>query len=157
MGQPYPPIVPPPPAIEQRAAGIPAPSAVPSVRRPPASRTIDRFATLALLVIGLLTVLNSAPSFLHFAANLNTFAASYSLGDYSDQALANRIGYALLAANILLYVLTVLWAFRFMARGRIAVYIPMVGFVAYLIIAVVLLSVLGVADPSYFNQLSTQL
>jgi hypothetical protein len=150
MGQvhraPSEPSIPPPPDPSSRvAAPIPA-----SVR---SGFSGDRFATIFLLGIGFFAFLTSISGDLNLAAQINQTSATIGGGNYSDPGFANRMGILLLVVNAVTLLGTAIWALRWMARGRRAFYIPIVGFLVFSILAVIIVGIVFSADPSIMSDI----
>lgn len=161
------------PEQQASAAGLPyqppAPDAAARVNAaPPASETPvsptpvkpaypgDRLGTLFLLGIGVFTLLQSLPEYLSYSTALNAIDKQIGIGAFPLVALADKVGIGLLVVHVLLFLLTVWWALRTLARGKRAFYIPLVGFAVFAVIYSVVIAVLIHADPTFWAQFSTR-
>jgi Family of unknown function (DUF6264) len=124
----------PPPAAETRVIvpGAPGPGVADEQGEPTSLRLggnlIDRFVTIFQLGIGLVLLLSS--DYFHFGENANTDMAELGLTQKIPLAI-DQYGWALLAANIILLLATFVWAFATLRRGKLAFYIPAVGYLAF--------------------------
>ena len=123
-----------PPAAETRVIvpGVPAPGVVSEAGDRPTLRLggniIDRFVTIFQLGIGLVLLLNSDYS--HYSETLNSLFAESGYGIKISTTL-DHYAWALLTANIVMLLLTCVWAFATIRRGGLAFYIPIVGNLAF--------------------------
>jgi hypothetical protein len=100
---------------------------------------IDRFITIFQLGIGLVLLLSS--DFFHFGENANIALAELGISQKIPLTV-DRYGWLVLAANIVLLLATFVWAYATLRRGRLAFYIPVVGYIAFSTMVGVLVSVL---------------
>ena len=122
----------PPPAPETRVAipvvpGAPTPAAEEQQLRF-GGNVVDRFLTIFQLGIGLVFLINS--DYFHFAENANTAATELGTGQTIPVAL-DRFGWLLLAANIVLYLGTVVLAYARLRRRKLAFFVPFVGLTVF--------------------------
>lgn len=146
-----PPITPTPPPPPVTAASAP-PGLYSSSKHP-----LDRFATIFMLGIGAFFLLSSIASYVNFSGTLSAGYRQFGAGNFPEPALADRIGIILLIAHSVLYVLTALLTVRRLARGGIAFWIPLLGFVAFVIVFLALGGVLYSAEPAYFEKVTAGL
>jgi hypothetical protein len=120
----------PPPAPETRVS-IPVVPGAPAAEDQQlrfGGNVIDRFLTIFQLGIGLVFLINS--DYFHFAENVNT--ASNELGTGQTVPLAlDRFGWLMLAANILLYLGTVLLSYARLRHRKLAFFVPFVGLTVF--------------------------
>ncbi len=100
---------------------------------------IDRFFTIFQLGIGLVLLLSS--DFFHLGENANTDLAELGITQKIPVAI-DQYGWILLGANIVLLLATFVWAFATLRRGRLAFYIPVVGYLAFSAVLGVAITVL---------------
>jgi hypothetical protein len=132
----------PPPAPEPRVA---APADAPSkdAEANPfrlGGNLIDRFVTIFQLGIGLVLLLSS--DFFHFGESANTDLAEVGINQKIPVSI-DHYGALLLGANIVLLLATIVWAFATLRRGRLAFYIPLVGYLAFSAVLGVALAILS--------------
>ena len=144
MGQAYV-----PPSAEPQRPNVPEPREY--VQQRPGSYA-GRVITIFLLVIGGLNLVTTVPTDLDLSKALEAASTAYGSSLPSLPSSINGAGIPVLIANIVLYLLTLLWAVWAMRRGRPAVYIPIVGF---LVFAVVVCVILVLYAPGYFQGLSS--
>ena len=100
---------------------------------------VDRFITIFQLGIGLVLLLSS--DFFHLGENTNTALAELGITQRIPVAI-DHYGALMLGANIVLLLATVVWAYATLRRGRLAFYIPVVGYLAFSAVLGVLIAVL---------------
>lgn len=133
------------------AEPAPAADSAPRVRGPLA----DRIATFVLLAYGLVSVVSTIvqlqdfPGYAERAAQILGVDATYT---------ALSAGYVWGAAASVIYgvgyVLTAWLTWRRLRRGRIAFWIPLVGFVATTLLAGVCVTIALTADPAFLSALT---
>jgi hypothetical protein len=124
----------PPPAAETRVIvpgapgpGMPAEPGEPSSLRM-GGNLIDRFVTIFQLGIGLVVLLRS--DWFHFAENSNTLMTELGVTEKVPLSI-DHYAWAILIANIILLLATFVWAYASFRRGRLAFYIPAVGYFVF--------------------------
>jgi Family of unknown function (DUF6264) len=100
---------------------------------------IDRFVTILQLGIGLVLLLTS--DFFHLGENANIDLAEFGVSQRIPVAI-DRYGWLLLAANIVLLLATFAWAYARLRRGRLAFWVPVIGYLAFSVVLGVVLSIL---------------
>lgn len=143
------------------AGSLPAPDPTTRIASSPAlvvpqqSSFANRVFTIFLLGIGGLLLLDNIPGFLNFQSS---YAKSEKLmeGILGTQTVAvpASVGHAgiwILVANIVIYLATILWAARALRRGRGAAYIPVLGFIVFVLVACILIASFA---PGYIAELS---
>jgi hypothetical protein len=150
-----------PAPVEPRAADIPAvtspePSqaidgtdAAAAPRHP--HRTWDVVLTTALLLMGVYSVVTSADDFLHLGPLLSQLYATQGIGEYTSTELAAAVGVALVIAQVVVLVVTIVISLVFLARHRIAFYIPLAGAVLNVIVIVACLLIAMLGDPAFLE------
>lgn len=146
------------------APGVTDDAARPSTQAPPPvpgaavvapKKRADRFVTLALLAIGLYTVLSSvftATDFRAFSAQWMEIAEIDGTFTNIDQGtLMLQISVAVMAA---VWVITAWLSFRLIARGRISWWIPLVGGVVANLISSVLIGIALLGDPAVMDYIT---
>ncbi|NYD65484.1 DUF6264 family protein [Agromyces atrinae] len=139
-------------------AKAPAPAAHPvagaAVVAP--KKRADRFVTLALLAIGLYTVLSSvftATDFRAFSAQWMEIAGIEGTFTNIEQGtLMLQISVAVMAA---VWVITAWLSFRLIARGKISWWIPLVGGVVANLISSVLIGIALFSDPAVMDYITS--
>lgn len=155
---------------EQRArAGLPpliadpAPAAAPSPAparahgrgaRPAPQGTpahpVGRLVTLVLLGFGLVNVLSSIPQFVNMSTTLSESMSLLGLeGEFSNFAAARTWGVIAVVVLLVGYAATAWLSFRQMKRGRVAWWIPLVGFVITMSLVSGCISVVMLGDPAF--------
>lgn len=129
----------------------PAPDAAPAPARGP---LWDRALTFGLLVYGLVSTVSTIVQLLDFPSYAET--AARILG--ADATFTNLpAGYLWGAAAAFAYgagwLLTAVLTWRRLKRGRIAFWIPLVGFVATAIVASICITVALFGDPQFMSAL----
>jgi hypothetical protein len=124
----------PPPAAETRVIvpGAPGPGVAGSQGEPASVRLgtnlIDRFVTIFQLGIGLIALVQT--DWFHFAANFNTLMPEVGISEKVPLSL-DHYAWPILVANIVLLLATFAWAYTTLHRGRLAFYIPAVGYFVF--------------------------
>jgi hypothetical protein len=135
-----------PPAGPRPGAGVAAPAS--------GWRRIDRPITIALIVFGVINVIQSAPLFVDFVSTLELAAKSVTYGPVDLASLdfgeAARIGgYVLLAISIVLLVAAAGFSYLALSRSRVAFWIPLAAGVLNLVCYVVVLAVVLYSTPGF--------
>jgi hypothetical protein len=135
-----------PPAAETRVIvpGVPAPGVVSEEGERPSLRLggnlIDRFVTIFQLGIGLVFLLSSD----YFRLSEDANSGMEELGFTQKISVTiDQYGWVILAVNIVLLFLTFAWAFAWLRRGRLAFYIPFVGYLAFVAFLGIVISSVG--------------
>lgn len=147
-------------------AGAPtAPGAygsAPAVASAPPSRTrgailADRIVTVALLAYGLINVLTGIPQYLDLAGIANqSFAAAGIPGEFTNFAQGDALGATAAFILAIGFALTVWVAVRRLRRGRVAWWIPLLGFVLTFIPIAICLSIALMGDPAFIDYVASQ-
>jgi hypothetical protein len=115
----------------------------------------DRVLTFGLLVYGLVSTISTIVQLLDFPAYAETAAGILGVPDASYTNLT--AGYVWGAAAALVYgigwLATALLTWRRLRRGRIAFWIPLVGFVVTALIAGICVTIALVGDPQFMSSL----
>jgi hypothetical protein len=130
----------PPPAAETRVEvpAAPAPgqgTSATSFRL--GGNLIDRFITIFQLGIGLVFLLSS--DYFHLAEISNIGMQELGLSQRVPLAI-DHYGWLLLSANILVLGVSFVWAYARLRRGRLAFFVPLVGYFAFVVILAVTVS-----------------
>ncbi|WP_191966810.1 DUF6264 family protein [Microbacterium testaceum] len=138
----------PEPVAPQRAAATSAPMPVPATR----GGRIDRIVTFGLLIYGLFSVVTTIVQLLNFPEYANNFARVFRVDATFTNLTAGYLwGAAAAAVTGIGWLLTAMFTWRSMKRGRISFWIPIVGALISTIIAAVL-SLIGMAsDPQFLS------
>jgi hypothetical protein len=110
----------------------------------------NRFFTVFLLGLGALTLLGDAPLYFNFASSLRTAYASMA-PSVTVPASVGATGIPILMANIVIYAATVALSVFALRRGRVSFYIPILGFVVFVLSMSI---ILGIMAPSFISGLS---
>jgi hypothetical protein len=114
---------------------------------------IDRMITIVLLGLGLFQLLDSIGGFLDFRVTLNQLATAFGLS-FAAPAAATQAGYWILAANVVLLLLTAVVAIRVVRGSHIAFYIPLIG---YLVFEIVMVTIVMTTVPSFADLMASYL
>jgi len=138
----------PEPVVEQRAAAKPSPMPALATR----GGQIDRIVTFGLLIYGLFSVVTSIIQLLNFPEYANNFARVFRVDATFTNLTAGYLwGAAAAAVTGIGWLLTAMFTWRSMKRGRISFWIPIVGALVSTVIAAVL-SLVGMAsDPQFLS------
>jgi len=146
MGRAY---VPPPP--EPPAAPITPTSsrlAEPYPVRP--SGYANRFLTVFLLGLGALSLIGNVSTYLNYATALKGVMTASGLSSVSVPSAVNGAGIPTLIANIVIFAASTILSVLVIRRGRVSFYIPILGFLLFVVVTTFLLYVYA---PSYVAQL----
>lgn len=109
----------------------------------------NRFATVLLLGIGLVTVLLSMPALLDLPAAIRSTFAQLEVGEFTSVALATTMGWTALIIEVVLWGVALWLSVRALNRGRVAWWIPLVFGVIANIAVFVCVAVAMAGDPSF--------
>ncbi|WP_295823396.1 DUF6264 family protein [uncultured Microbacterium sp.] len=135
-------------APDPRVASKPGPMPVPATR----GGQIDRIVTFGLLIYGLFSVVTTIIQLLNFPEYANNFARVFQVDATFTNLTAGYLwGAAAAAVTGIGWLLTAVFTWRSMKRGRISFWIPIVGALVSTVIAAVL-SLIGMAsDPQFLT------
>ena len=134
------------PHTHAQAAGAPKPSAG------------DRFATVVLLGIGLITVLMTIPALTNLPPAIASAFTQLDVGAFTSDALARSLGVGALITEIVLWVVAFWLSTRALRRGKRAWWIPVVFGVVANIVVFGAIAIAMTADPAfseYVNKMSS--
>jgi hypothetical protein len=147
MGKKYVPPVPEPVAAPPTPTNAGATYARPYPQRQPGY--VNRFFTVFFLGLGALMLFADAPVYLNFASALRGAYESSGISITVPSSL-NPAGIPILVANVILYLASVLLSILALRRGRIAFYIPVVGFIVFAITAGIIVTAISPAFATQF-------
>ncbi|MDI6944058.1 DUF6264 family protein [Microbacterium barkeri] len=137
-----------PSAPETRAPVPAAPVAPPSADAAPrlsGGRLIDRAATVAMLVYGIFSVIQSIPLVLDTTRLLETMGLDVEL---ADPAGVRIWGVAAVIVLTLGWMATALLSWRVARRGRLTFWVPIAGAVVFNLLASIVVVIPLVSDPA---------
>jgi hypothetical protein len=132
-----------------------APRASSATAAPPSGwRRIDPAITIALILFGIINVVQSAPLFLDFVSTLELAAKSVTYGPVDLSSLefgepARIGGYVLLAISIALLVAAAGFSYLAFSRSRVAFWIPLAAGGLNLVSYVVVVAVVLYSTPGF--------
>lgn len=109
----------------------------------------NRFATVLLLGIGLVTVLLSMPALLDLPAATRSAFSQLGVGEFTSDALATTMGWTALIIEVVLWGVALWLSLRALNRGKVAWWIPLVFGVIANIAVFVCVAVAMAGDPSF--------
>ena len=109
---------------------------------------LDRIVTIFLLAFGIVSIIGGAPNYLNLAKTLQDTISRIGMGEYHASALTSGFGVAMLASQVILWVIAAVWSFRRLSSRKRAWWIPVVAGVLSFIVLTVLLGILLAGDPS---------
>lgn len=117
----------------------------------------DRFATILLLGIGLVTILLSMSALVDLPDAIKSAFAQLEVGEFTSASLATAMGWTAIAVEVVLWGLALWLSLRALNRGKTAWWIPLVfGVIANVaVFACVAIAMAG--DPAfseYVNRMS---
>jgi hypothetical protein len=116
---------------------------------PPVARNGDTMLTLALLVLGVYSVVTSIPGLLSLSTTLVDAFEAAKLVYSPSFATADAIGVAILVSHSVILVVVVALSLTRLRARRLAFFIPLAGGALAGVIFIVLLFVAMAADPSF--------
>lgn len=148
-----------PEVTEALEAGV-APAPEPAAESAPAANRArgplaDRVATFVLLVYGLISVISTITQLLDFPGYAERAAQILGV-DATYTALSTGYVWGAVASVVYAigYLLTAALTWRRLRRGRIAFWVPLVGFVATTLVAGVCITIALTADPAFLSALT---
>jgi Family of unknown function (DUF6264) len=137
------------PAVSETAAVAPV-DAEPTAAVTPrvGRRNWDVALTTALLLVGVLDVVNSFSRFGNLAALLRTLYDQQGLGTFTSDQLADDMGIAINVTRVVLLVVAVGFGLWMLGRNRLAFWVPLSAGALAFIIVVVCLLVVVITDPA---------
>jgi hypothetical protein len=124
----------PPPAAETRVIvpGVPTPGAVSDEAGPQSLRLggnlIDRFISIFQLGIGLVVLVET--NYFDFSTYMNSYLSAAGVTEKVPVAV-DHYGWLLLTGNIVFLLATFVGVFARLRRGKLAFYIPLIGYFAF--------------------------
>ena len=143
-----------PDANPQRPTGRIAPKDAPTTRRPVA-RLWDRAVTGGLLALWAVLTIEGLFSFPQLPTTLDAIYAQMGIGSFTMVDQARSAGIALAVIQVVLLSLTIWRSYRSMKRGKLSFYWPLVGFVVYFAVLMVVMAVVVFSDPAYQTYVGT--
>lgn len=117
--------------------------------------SLDRIVTVFLLSFGAVFVIGGAPNYLNLGETLNETMKQFGADGYQPTDQTGLFGIAMLASQILLWLLAAAVSYRRIKRHKTAWWVPVLaGVVSFLVLSVLLGSLLA-ADPAFVATVST--
>jgi hypothetical protein len=128
------------------------PPAGPAAGPIPRGRLVDRVATIALLVYGLVNVVTSIPSMIDYQSYVTTVLGLVGIdGELADPTAGRPWGIAAALILAIGWLLTAYLSWRSLARGRVTWWIPLLSGFVFTFVTGVLLMVPIVSDTTLWN------
>lgn len=131
-----------------------APPSLESTPTPPRRSSLDRIVTVFLLAFGFVSILGSASNYLNLGETLQATMKRIGMGEYHSTELTAGFGVAMLASQVVVWILAAVWSYRRISRHKIAWWVPVLAGVLSFIVLTVLLGSLLAADPSFIASFS---
>lgn len=109
----------------------------------------DRVLTVALLGMGLYSVVSGYVSFSNFAAVLDEVFAAQGVGDFTATDAAAPAGLVINIVQTMIWVATLMLSMSALRRNRIAFIWPLLGGIATVIVIAIVLAIVVSADPAW--------
>ena len=109
----------------------------------------NRFATVLLLGIGLVSILLSMSALVDLPDAISSVFAQMGVGEFTSVGLANAMGWTALAIEVVLWGLALWLSLRALGRGKVAWWIPIVFGVVANIAVFVCFAIAMAGDPSF--------
>lgn len=120
----------------------------------------DRFITWGLLGLAVFSVLSGLGDYLNLTRTLNalydqlnTMEPGLNLAPYANPEIAKVLGWAIVMSQAVVIGLTFWWAIRRMRLGKLAFWIPVVGFAVSSALVLVAMVLAFFADPAAWETL----
>ena len=117
----------------------------------------DRFATVLLLGIGLVTILLSLSALVDLPDAITAAFAQLDVGEFTSTGLAVTMGWTAIVVEVLLWGLALWLSLRALGRGKAAWWIPLVFGVIANIAVFACIAIAMAGDPAfteYVNRMS---
>lgn len=137
-----------------RSLSVPTRPGASRPRTPRSRGAFDRIATVFLLSFGLVYIVGGASSFVNFSEKLPETVQEIGMGEYHSTSLTAGIGIAMLASQLILWLIAAVWSYRRMKKFKMAWWVPALAAVISFVILTVLLGLLLAADPTLIANLS---
>ncbi len=111
----------------------------------------DKFATVALLGIGLMTIFLTMPALLNLPAAIGPAFTQLGIGTFTTTDFALTLGWAALAAQVVLWVIALWLSLRNLRRAKLAWWIPLVFNVVANIVVFAVIAIAMTADPAFLE------
>jgi len=112
---------------------------------------LDRFASWALLGVGLFNILTTSSALIDLPAAITQFFAADGLDPYGPVAAGRALGIGALIVNVALWILTLVVVQRRVNAGRTSWWIPIVAGVVANVILLVCVGAAMMIDPSVLD------
>jgi hypothetical protein len=119
-------------------------------------RRWDLIITAIILAYGALNVVSQLFLNSNLSAVIEDFYRVQGIGKYTPTTLSATLGVALNVVTVVLYVVTVVFTVLQLRRGRVAFYIPIIGGVVAIIVALAFVVALLTGDPTFTNYMNGQ-
>lgn len=139
----------------QRRAGRSSRPDVSATARRPVARAWDRAVTLGLLVLWTVLTIEGLFSFPQLAQTLEAIYKQMGIGTFTLVDQAHSAGIALAVIQVVLLALTIWRSYRSLKRNRLAFFWPLVGFVVYFAVLMVVMAIVVFSDPAYMAYVAT--
>lgn len=127
------------------------PAASPTRAGTPPTRSGDRFATIALLAVGLINVVTTVPGLFRVSDTLNQAFKQMDIGSFTATPVSTGVGIGLAIFYVLAWLATLALTLRALRSGRIAFWIPLVAGVIVTVLALICFLILFFNDPSFMS------
>ncbi len=114
----------------------------------------DRFATVLLLGIGLVTILISLSALVDLPDAISAAFAQMEVGDFTSTGLAATMGWTAIVIEVVLWGLALWLSLRALGRGKTAWWIPLVFGVIANVAVFVCIAIAMAGDPSFAEYVS---
>ena len=122
----------------------------------------DRFITWGLLGIAVFSVISGLGDYLNLPQTLNaaydqlnTMQPGLNLAPYANPGIAKLLGWAIVMTQAVIIGLTFWWAIRRMRAGKMAFWVPVIGFAISSAAVLIFMILAFVADPTAWDALLT--
>jgi hypothetical protein len=130
-------------------ADVPEETAQPSARQRATNRGVDRIATLALLALGLYSVLSTLVTMADLAGYLDSTMKQLGIGSYTATPTTAVIAVVISVVNVVAWLVSAPLSMLSLRAGRISFWIPLTAGVVVTVITAICYAVLLMSDPSF--------
>ncbi|MBG6239313.1 hypothetical protein IWX78_002292 [Mycetocola sp. CAN_C7] len=131
-----------------------SPSSHISVQTPPQQKAApggNRFATVLLLGIGLVTILVSLSALADLPTAIDSAFSQLGVGDFTAVSLAATMGWTAIILEVALWGFALWLSLRALKRGKAAWWIPLVFGVVANLVVFVCVAIAMAGDPSFME------
>jgi hypothetical protein len=116
----------------------------------------DRAITTGLLAFAAISIVTNVRNLIGFSATMREAYELSEYGEYTSTALADTIGVAILASQVVIFAIVALVSVARLRAGKRSFFVPLAGAVAAGIIALVLVVIAMAGDPALAEYMNSR-